>query len=1395
MKKTIFLIAMALIAIITIRCKEDAEIPALKFEINASTDETLTERGVNDNAVINFEFKADYDYATAPLSFKIDYDKQGVLKLGNEELTKDTTYNLEKPELSLSYVGKEEGKHTIKVYFFNDKGIHILKEIEIPYAKYNFAVAVTGDETVYQGEMKEYKLTITPENATVKDNYKIKFISYDENDPALQESYVALNGSKIEYNKAYEIADITKEQKINLKSFHSGAKKLIYIIINSSSEKQEKISQEVKAAEIVVKDLNFNKLTTNTLDDNLQLRGFVTKVPALSNKTIFYRTWIVDVPNEQKEGVENTDNTYKDFTLPNNNEFVINVKVKKYGTYKYMLQFKDEFGNETEPRSFEIKAIDKNFEVEQKVNTNLSNILQGQDVEVAVEIKEANVATNEEYQIQFLKFDSADDLLKKSKIIFNNERVRLNEWYTIKKGDINKIIFNSFNIGDKKIVYKIKNSIYSKEKELSINIKKTSISIKNLSLNTDKIYIDKEFKLEGKIEKTYSENKNIEYKTWLSAGNNTKFKDLANTYKNYELLKDNMFSLTFKAAEAGRYVLKIQAKDEYGNESEIKEFQINVIGNEFAVEQKLRTDISNLVQGQEVEFDLEIKEGHTTNEQFQIQFLSFDPSDIYLQKAKIRLNGQSDIQLNKWYTLSKNMINKVILTTSNSGNKKLVYQVKNSMYTKSGELNFSVRKTEFSLKNIELKTNKIYINQPFKIEGKVEKSYSNNKNIEYKVWLSSGNATYITGVTETYKALNLSEENLLSLQFVPTKEGQYVLKLQTKDEFGNESEIKEFQINVIGNEFNVEQKLRSDISNLVQGQEVEFDLEIKEGHTTNEQFQIQFLSFDPSDIYLQKAKIRLNGQSDIQLNKWYTLSKNTISNVILTTFNSGNKKLVYQVKNSMYTKSGELNFSVKKTAISLKNLVLKANKIYINESFKIEGKIEKTYPKNRNIEYKTWLVLGNAPYFNGLTNVYRTISLNSENILSLEFVATNVSNYKLLIQAKDEYGNESDIREFPIAVSYKTFTIKQINDVLTNKYQGQDISFVSSVENTDSNQKGEYKVRFLAFDSQDVNLQKSYIKLNGNPIKFNVEYSFKEINNSIVVNSFHHGDAKLVYEVWRAEMPNYKVKKEIDINIKKATISADLNIDKTKILTNSPFTIQGKVNTLSREGKIYYRTWAEKNIAISKDFGTGLWRTTDEVKSTKEKWVEYVLNNNSFSISNESTDKSDDYRFFIQFKDEFGNESEVIRYDIKVIPPIIVHKAKIDMGIGGWCGHFRLYINVESTENSAKLTSAAIHINRKTYSVERFGKHHSVTIRNSNLTIDYWQLYNKLQIEKNAWCDQHAKVIIEWNINESNPTNFNAIKRELIEKLRNDYFDMTVYNDKGQSVSQKVPIEELGCLN
>lgn len=727
MKKIIFLIAMALVAIITIRCKEDAEIPALKFDIDVTTDATISERGINDESVIKFDLKTDYDYAAAPLLYKVSYENIGILKLNGEELNKDTTYKLNKPELTLSYIGKEAAKHTIKVHFFNDKGINVLKEIEIPYVKYNFTVSTVGDEAPYQGELKEYKLTITPENATVKDSYKIKFISYDENDPSLQKSYVALNGTKIEFNKVYDI-DVTKEQKITLKSFHSGAKNLIYTIINNSSEKQEKISQNIKASQIEVKNLSFNKLTTNTLGDNLQLRGFINKTPTLS-KGIQYRTWIVDVPNEQKDGIENTDNTYKDFTLPDNNEFVLNVKVKKYGTYKYMLQFKDEFGTESAPTSFEIKAIDKNFEVEQKVTTNLENVIQGQRVELLFNVKEME-ATNEEYQVQFLSFDEKDVNLQKTKISFNNAQIQLNKWYTVKKGEQNLIAITTSYAGSKKLVYQVKNSMYNKISALEFNVKKATISLSKLSLKTSKsrVLIGETFKVEGTVEKTYPGNKTIEYKTWLSSGNASNFKELTNTYRGYELSQDNMLSLNFKVTNADNYTLKVQAKDEFGNESEVKEFAIIVKNNEFEIEQKVNTDISRVIQGEEVDIDFKIKEEFETNETFQVQFISFDSEDLYLNKSEIELNNEK-IQLNKWYSVSKTDFNKIKIKSFKAGDKKLVYQVKNSAYTKSKEANINILKEEFTV-SLYTSVKKVVPTKPFNFKLILE-TKNHNKEVKY----------------------------------------------------------------------------------------------------------------------------------------------------------------------------------------------------------------------------------------------------------------------------------------------------------------------------------------------------------------------------------------------------------------------------------------------------------------------------------------------------------------------------------------------------------------------------------------------------------------------------------------------------------------------------------------
>lgn len=577
MKKIILGALFAFIAFVA--CKKEADIPAIKFKFSVEIpNEKYSDKGLNDRVNIPIDISPSYNLTKMPIKYKINWDKQGELKIGDTEVRRDEIYTLDTTKIMLSYTGKEVGEHKISLSFFNDKDMNIEKEIKIPYVKYNFNTSIVGGkENIYQGENIEYNLSIAPENTTINDVYKIKFISYDDQDPTLAKSFVGLNGIKIEFGKEYVISDLSAPQRINLKPFYFGNKKLIYKIINNTSEKQEEIAQRVEQSKITVNNLNFNKLIVNSLRERLQIRGYINKTPNI-NREILYKSSIID-PVDNKDGITNTNNEYQGYTLPPNNEFSIDLEVKKYGTFKYVVQFKDEFGTESQSYEFTIKVTNNDFNIEQKTNTNLDNIFQGGSVDVDVEVKE-ELSTSEEYQIQFTSFDPNDVYLEKTKVKFNSLDIQLNKWYPVNKGSINKIILNPYYFGDKKLIYQIKNSTYTKQKELELNVKKTTISLQNLSLRySNNIYINEPFKLMGKVEKTYPEHKNVEFKTWLSLGDSNDINQVTNSYRKYNFQEEgeNIFSSDYNISKVGNYTLNIQFKDEFGNESEVKTFHINVL--------------------------------------------------------------------------------------------------------------------------------------------------------------------------------------------------------------------------------------------------------------------------------------------------------------------------------------------------------------------------------------------------------------------------------------------------------------------------------------------------------------------------------------------------------------------------------------------------------------------------------------------------------------------------------------------------------------------------------------------------------------------------------------------------------------------------------------------------
>lgn len=218
----------------------------------------------------------------------------------------------------------------------------------------------------------------------------------------------------------------------------------------------------------------------------------------------------------------------------------------------------------------------KTFSIEEVFGQNLDNIYQGQEVDFDLTIKSIDISSFQTYEIQFLSLDDKD-LSNKSKILLEKQEVFLGKWIEL-NGNVSynfKLLF--YHSGIKNFVYRVrpKNSEEIQKKERKIEIKSYEISLENLKLNATEFYVNEPFSIQGIIS-TLNTNKNVEYKTWITEGNNSNINTTNNIYKQLTLTNDNFFETNLQANALGKYVINIQVRDIYGNESGIKSFPIEI---------------------------------------------------------------------------------------------------------------------------------------------------------------------------------------------------------------------------------------------------------------------------------------------------------------------------------------------------------------------------------------------------------------------------------------------------------------------------------------------------------------------------------------------------------------------------------------------------------------------------------------------------------------------------------------------------------------------------------------------------------------------------------------------------------------------------------------------------
>lgn len=214
----------------------------------------------------------------------------------------------------------------------------------------------------------------------------------------------------------------------------------------------------------------------------------------------------------------------------------------------------------------------KSFAIKSIVVAN--NGLTGELLTSKVKVVPQENAPITNYKIKFISYDGAAT----SKIYFGNNEVTLNQAYSIPI--LNEIVFKtkSFTKGNKVLKFVIFNNNEEVEYILSQTIELKTIKMENVQINT-KVLRGDAVMFKATVVKTANPtgNKNIKFKTWLSnTQNNATLGTSNNTYNDYTLNNENKLEFNLQTYLVGDVVLNIQIMDEYGNESEIIQYPINI---------------------------------------------------------------------------------------------------------------------------------------------------------------------------------------------------------------------------------------------------------------------------------------------------------------------------------------------------------------------------------------------------------------------------------------------------------------------------------------------------------------------------------------------------------------------------------------------------------------------------------------------------------------------------------------------------------------------------------------------------------------------------------------------------------------------------------------------------
>ncbi|WP_203967811.1 hypothetical protein [Capnocytophaga stomatis] len=253
--------------------------------------------------------------------------------------------------------------------------------------------------------------------------------------------------------------------------------------------------------------------------------------------------------------------------------------------------------------------------------------------------------------------------------------------------------------------------------------------------------------------------------------------------------------------------------------------------------------------------------------------------------------------------------------------------------------------------------------------------------------------------------------------------------------------------------------------------------------------------------------------------------------------------------------------------------------------------------------------------------------------LDLDYLGKEKGVHKIKIKFFNDDIGVNIIKEVELNYESYDFNIEVID--FGEVYQGKKASYTLKISSVNPVSNG-YEIKFDDFDThpnskiflyeQEIILGKYY------PInKENLE------NIKITTNCWNSGTKKLVYTIKNSTVT--RAGNEIIQNVLQRRVDViSLTPSGLSFELNKNFSINGIVikKPFQDNQDIYYKTW----ISSSNPKG---------ITTTNNQWVKYPLgNDNVVNINNLQTKSFGIHTYNVQFKDEFGNESSVISFDIKV---------------------------------------------------------------------------------------------------------------------------------------------------